>query len=315
MTSHHKEGPSVGKVSPAQPFRNEDEQDPAENPNSDSQMVRSVRFVAILNDTARDAELSFRARGVLAYMLSHRDGWRFSVDSIARAGKEGREAVRTAIHELEEAGYLERRQYVQDGMRRVLYVIQDRRPSPPPAGTPPGGRPTAQKPAGVIEDEVQEDHVREDHGKNLLRADDETEQGELLPTKAVAAAPAPKPRKRNELFDAVMAACGLDYAETTKTAMSGYAKRVNELKDVGATPDEVHTRAAVYRRLYPGAALTPHALANQWAKCKPNPGGGANAIASNADRLARLAGIEPERPQRSNAARLAALAESTVDRA
>lgn len=73
---------------------------------------RVHRFVQIPSATIRDKELSFRARGVLAYLLDMPDGWDVKSEVVAREGKEGREAIRTAFHELGARGYyrLERRQ-------------------------------------------------------------------------------------------------------------------------------------------------------------------------------------------------------------
>jgi hypothetical protein len=64
------------------------------------------RFTQIERETANDTRLSFRARGVLLWLLDKPDDWRTSSDAIARHGKEGRDAVRAALTELEDAGYL-----------------------------------------------------------------------------------------------------------------------------------------------------------------------------------------------------------------
>jgi hypothetical protein len=60
------------------------------------------------NDTARDERLSFRARGILTFLLSQQPGWDITTDETARHGREGREAVRAAYRELEDAGYVRR---------------------------------------------------------------------------------------------------------------------------------------------------------------------------------------------------------------
>lgn len=63
------------------------------------------RYVAVGNDLARDSRLSFRARGVLVYMLSLPEDAQFSADRTAADGKEGRGAILTALEELRSAGY------------------------------------------------------------------------------------------------------------------------------------------------------------------------------------------------------------------
>ncbi|MFE3182731.1 hypothetical protein ACFXKR_17945 [Streptomyces violascens] len=55
--------------------------------------------------TLEDARLSFRARGVLAFLISKPDAWKVRAESIASAGKEGKEAIKTALRELKDFGY------------------------------------------------------------------------------------------------------------------------------------------------------------------------------------------------------------------
>lgn len=69
---------------------------------------REAPYAAIPNAALRDPRLSFRARGLLAYLLSLPPGWTTSIDRIAaEAGDaiEGRDALRTAFRELIQAGY------------------------------------------------------------------------------------------------------------------------------------------------------------------------------------------------------------------
>lgn len=83
-------------------------------------------------------------------------------------------------------------------------------------------------------------------------------------------APAEPTRRRDDLWDAVMAASAVDPSSIPASARGAYNKAVKSLRDVGATASEVMARSAVYRRRWPDASLTPTALARRWAECDPN---------------------------------------------
>lgn len=77
------------------------------------------RFAQISNAALADDRLSFRARGILAYLLSRPVGWRTDAATLARGAREGRDAIRTALVELETTGYLHRIRARDDGGRWV----------------------------------------------------------------------------------------------------------------------------------------------------------------------------------------------------
>jgi len=65
-------------------------------------------YGTIPNHILNDPNLSLKAKGLWGYLQSKPDGWKFSISRIATQTKDGRESIRSAIKELEKAGYLRR---------------------------------------------------------------------------------------------------------------------------------------------------------------------------------------------------------------
>ena len=63
-------------------------------------------FTQINNAVFENDQLSYRAKGLLGYLLSRPDNWKFNKTDLVRRSTEGRDAVYKAIDELKEAGYL-----------------------------------------------------------------------------------------------------------------------------------------------------------------------------------------------------------------
>lgn len=100
-----------------------------------------THYTVLHNATIRDTRLTWKARGLLAYLLSLPDNWRVSSEHLRRVGPDGRDAVRTALTELEAAGYLRRTRH-QDprtGRWTTLTTVYDRpceQPAPQSTDTP-----------------------------------------------------------------------------------------------------------------------------------------------------------------------------------
>lgn len=97
------------------------------------------RFTQVDRATINDERLSFRARGVLVWLLDKPDGWNCDSRSMAKDAPEGRDAIRAALSELELAGYLERVKLQTTGGQWVTEVVVHERP------------PTPENPASVSE--------------------------------------------------------------------------------------------------------------------------------------------------------------------
>ena len=68
-------------------------------------------WTQIRNGIIDDHRITFKATAVLIYILSKPDNWRTSTRHLSTVKKEGIDAVRTAMTELESAGYVQRRRY------------------------------------------------------------------------------------------------------------------------------------------------------------------------------------------------------------
>lgn len=91
-------------------------------------IVRAPRrrnFTVLDNALIQNVALSFRARGLLAYLLSQPDGWESSADRLATLGVEGRDAMRRALREIELAGYLSRERRRLNGRYAVTWTLHD----------------------------------------------------------------------------------------------------------------------------------------------------------------------------------------------
>jgi hypothetical protein len=104
-------------------------------------------FTQIPNEWLRDSRLTFKARGLLAMLLSHSEGWSLSTAAIAEQNQEGKDAIRSAIAELQEFGYLHRSQVNDNGrFGEAVWTTQDPTATPlagfPSSGFPSSGNPT-----------------------------------------------------------------------------------------------------------------------------------------------------------------------------
>lgn len=83
-------------------------------------------FTVLSNSVLRDQRLSYKARGLLAYILSMPDNFRFTVELLTRTSPDGRQSVISGMRELREAGYLTiRRHQTSDGRWHTEQTIHD----------------------------------------------------------------------------------------------------------------------------------------------------------------------------------------------
>ncbi|MBQ2054724.1 MAG: hypothetical protein II489_00320, partial [Bacteroidaceae bacterium] len=83
-------------------------------------------FTIIRNSIFKDYRLSAKAKGVACQLLSLPPTWDYSVRGLTTLFNDGEASIRSALSELEEAGYL-RREQVREGGKfgKSVYVITD----------------------------------------------------------------------------------------------------------------------------------------------------------------------------------------------
>jgi Mn-dependent DtxR family transcriptional regulator len=69
------------------------------------------RYGTVPNALLNSDQISFKAKGIYAYIQSKPDDWDFSVERISSQVKEGKPSIAAALKELENAGYLSRIRY------------------------------------------------------------------------------------------------------------------------------------------------------------------------------------------------------------
>ena len=104
-------------------------------------------FTVMSNYHLRDKNLSLKAKGLLSQMLSLPEEWDYTLSGLACINKESKDAIRSAVNELEQAGYITRRQTTTESGRFGCneYLIRERPvlPSPLPENPTTDSTPTA----------------------------------------------------------------------------------------------------------------------------------------------------------------------------
>lgn len=76
-------------------------------------------FTQIPNEFLRNPALSAKAKGLFCLLLSNKDGWYSHMKTIQSMMSDGKDAIRTGLKELEEAGYLKKFKYRDKDTKRI----------------------------------------------------------------------------------------------------------------------------------------------------------------------------------------------------
>ena len=100
-------------------------------------------YTVMANHHLRDERLSLKSKGLLSVILSLPDDWRISIEGMTQFSADGKDAIRSAIRELTDAGYITRAQTHSEAgtFSGYDYVVHET-----PAASPSSGFPTMEKP-------------------------------------------------------------------------------------------------------------------------------------------------------------------------
>lgn len=111
---------------------------------------KSRDYTVMSNYHLRDKGLSLKAKGLLSQMLSLPEDWDYTLSGLSHINRESKDAIRSAVNELEAAGYIQRCQ-TTDASGKFSgneYVIHESPvTSEPSLEKPSSGNPTTDNPS------------------------------------------------------------------------------------------------------------------------------------------------------------------------
>lgn len=89
--------------------------------------IKTSDFTILSNELVRDRELSWKARGLFAYIYSQSEDWQFFETELVTHSTDGRDSMRAGIAELEQKGYLKRMRTRDDKgrLKTSEWIISD----------------------------------------------------------------------------------------------------------------------------------------------------------------------------------------------
>lgn len=87
----------------------------------------SGNFVTVHKDFIHDDNISWKAKGILLYLLSRPDDWQIYETELINHTSDGRDSLRTGIKELEKVGYIkrERKRDKNGQLREYEYMVYE----------------------------------------------------------------------------------------------------------------------------------------------------------------------------------------------
>lgn len=89
-------------------------------------VAKTKNYTVMSNYHLKDKKLSFKAKGLLSYMLSLPNEWDYSLEGLCKASKDSKTSLQSALKELKEYNYLEiTREHTEKGQFIWVYNIYE----------------------------------------------------------------------------------------------------------------------------------------------------------------------------------------------
>jgi len=164
---------------------------------------RTGNYTVMSNHHLRNEKLSLKAKGLLSQMLSLPEKWNYTLSGLCAINPESKDAIRSALRELEEQGYVVRRQTTDASGKfsKNEYIIYEVPVSKPDAGAdpslekplsenpttdnPPTGKPSAENPTQLNTKK-----------SNTQKSKTDRSSTDSIPFREDAAAVPPEPKRK-----------------------------------------------------------------------------------------------------------------------
>ena len=213
-------------------------------------------YFCINRDVAQNTDLSFAARGMLAYILSKPDDWQITLTNLTNANPGGRDATRTVWNELIAYGYIVpglqarvKGRFANATPHQCYESPRTENPSTDNQELENRKRSTSNRqPVTENPTEQSTDNKVQKQSKNTLSV-----VTDAKPKKAK-----PKPRKQDFLFNAIADVC-FEIEDPSKIGKRG--GRIGKVKKVlveafpNIQPEDIYKFKGWYRKEFPGLPL------------------------------------------------------------
>jgi hypothetical protein len=246
-------------------------------------------YTKVSNALIQNKELSWKARGLLAYILSLPDNWEIHVSFLSDQSPNGKESVKSAIKELKALGYLHLETIKDSKSGKIvttrwtafddpadnknlpqLLMVENQRPETRSPVLPEAGNPVAGEPATTKE--IQKERKLHDIADAEAPVIEDipfpmSETIELIKSSNLDLREPSKPRPRDQIWDALCKFQGYALDEKLNKVATGKIARAKKLileTNPEVTAEEIAARGTRCRAAWTGNDVMR--LASDWSR-------------------------------------------------